>query len=232
MVFGKKRDGLDNIVHTYIDNTRIGIVTHTKFLGIILENSLTWKQHLLHISKKISKSVGILSRARKFLDKKTLTQLYYSFIYHYLTYCNIIWGNAPDYILWPIFRAQKRAIRIVANIRKRESTKNAFRELKILRLPDIYIFSVLIYVYKFKNRLLPQPFFTFYTTNNQIHNYPTRNAAQLRAPSAKTKLAYSFVKITGVNIWNDFSTIINQHMKIGALKKAIIYNLVSKYDPN
>jgi hypothetical protein len=40
-----------------------------------------------------------------------------------------------------------------------------------LRLPDIYIFSVLIYVYKYKNGLLPQPFDAFYTTNNQIHNY-------------------------------------------------------------
>ena len=181
--------------------------------------------------KKSQNRSAYFSRARKFLDKKNLTQLYYSFIYPYLTYCNIIWGNAPDYILWPIFRAQKRAIRIISNIRRRESTKLAFQSLQILRLPDIYTFSALIYVYKYKNGLLPSPFDSFYITNSQIHGYPTRKAAQLRAPATKTKIATSFIKRTGVNIWNNFSTIITQHMKIGAFKKAIIANLITKYDP-
>jgi hypothetical protein len=229
MVFGRKREGLENSVNIIIDGAKIEIVNQTKFLGVILDSGLTWKQHLLHISKKISKSVGILSRARKFLNKKTLLQLYYSFLYPYLTYCNIIWGNAPDYILWPIFRAQKRAIRIVNNIRRRDSTRKAFEELRILRLPGIYTFSVLIFVYKYKNELLPTPFSGFYITHRQVHRYPTRNANQLRIPMAKTKMAARFVRSTGVNIWNAFDNIISTDMGIGALKRAIITNLTARY---
>jgi hypothetical protein len=204
-------------------------VNQTKFLGVILDNGLTWKQHILYISKKVSKSVGILSRARKFLNKKTLTQLYFSFLYPYLTYCNIIWGNAPDYILWPIFRAQKRAIRIINNIGYRNSTRNAFKELRILRLPDIYTFVVIIFVYKYKNDLLPPPFNGFYITHNQIHRYQTRNANQLRLPLTKTKMATSFIKRTGVNIWNSFSNIIHTNMSFGELKRTIIHSLTDSY---
>ena len=229
MIFGKKRDGRENSLTTIIDGTQIEIITQTKFLGIVLDNGLTWKNHLLYLSQKLSKSIGILSRARRFLNKKTLLQLYYSFLYPYITYCNIIWGNAPDYVLWPIFRAQKRAIRIIANIRQRDSTKTAFHLLHILRLPDIYVFSVLIFVYKYKNGLLPDPFKEFYMTNSQVHRYPTRKANQLRVPLTKTKMASSFVKNTGGNIWNNFGDTITQDMRIGALKRAIIGKLTSSY---
>jgi hypothetical protein len=230
MIFGKKREGRENALTTIIDGTQIEIVTHTKFLGIILDNGLTWKNHLLYLSQKLSKSIGILSRARKCLNKQTLLQLYYSFLYPYITYCNIIWGNAPQTILWPIFRAKKRAIRTVENIRRRDSTKLAFKSLRILRLPEIYLFSVLIFVYKYKNGLLPSPFDSFYTTNSQIHNYPTRHANQIRIPTAKTKMASTFVKKTGANIWNTLPNHIHHNMKIGGLKKLVITHLISQYD--
>ena len=230
MIFGKKREGIENSLTTIIDGTQIEIVTQTKFLGIILDNGLTWKNHLLYLSQKLSKSIGILSRARKFLNKQTLLQLYYSFLYPYITYCNIIWGNAPQTILWPIFRAQKRAIRIVENIRRRDSTKLAFKSLRILRLPEIYLFSVSIFVYKYKNGLLPSPFDSFYTTNSQIHNYPTRHAHQIRIPTAKTKMASTFVKKTGANIWNSLPNNIHHNMKIGVFKKLVITHLISQYD--
>jgi hypothetical protein len=164
MIFGKKVAGRDNSIDVVVEGTRIDIVTHTKFLGLILDNSLSWKYHIQHLSKKLSKSIGILSRARKFLDKQTLKQLYYSFLYPYLTYCNIIWGNAPSTMLWPIFRAQKRALRIMENIKSRDTTKMAFKENRILRLPEIYCFSVLLFVYKYKNGLLPTPFLNFFMT--------------------------------------------------------------------
>ena len=167
------------------------------FLGIILDNNLTWKNHLLYLSSKLAKSIGILSRARKFLNKTTLKQLYYSFLYPYLTYCNVIWGKATENSLGPIFKTPKRAIRIIENIRYRDSTKEAFFKLKILRLPELYKFSVLLFVYKYKNNLLPGIFDSFYLMNNQVHQYPTRNAGNFRVPITKLRLASTFVKKLG-----------------------------------
>jgi hypothetical protein len=169
MIFGKKETNADNSFVTRIEGTVIEVVNQTKFLGIILDNALFWKQHLSYLSTKIAKSMDILSRARPFLDKSTLKQLYYSFQYPYLTYCNIIWGNAANNLLWPIFRAQKRAIQIIENIKYRDSTKEAFHRLNLLRLPELYKFSVLLFVYKYKNGLLPDTFSSFFVTNSQVH---------------------------------------------------------------
>jgi len=229
MVFGKKTRHNENILNIRIDGEQIETVNHTKFLGLILDNDLSWKLHLAHLSKKLSKSIGILSRARRFLNKSTLRQLYYSFLYPYLTYCNIIWGNASQSALWPIFRTQKRAIRIIDNIRRRDSTKLTFKNLKILRLPDIYTFSVLLFVYKYKNKLLPNIFDNFYTMNSEIHRHATRYAGHLRVPVAKTKLASTFIKKTGVSIWNQFSDKLDLKSKIGLFKQKAIILLTEEY---
>ena len=91
MLFGK---GGNSIINVTIEGESIDIVKETKFLGILLDNSLNWKAHSAYISKKRSKSIGILTRARKLLDRETLRQLYFAFLYPYLNYCLIIWGNA------------------------------------------------------------------------------------------------------------------------------------------
>jgi ribonuclease P/MRP protein subunit RPP40 len=96
MVFGKKSKNQTRELSVSIEGTKLDIVKHTKFLGLILDNEISWKQHIIHISKKLAKSVGILKRARQYLNTSTLLQLYYSFLYPYLSYCCIIWGNTPQ----------------------------------------------------------------------------------------------------------------------------------------
>jgi hypothetical protein len=48
------------------------------------------RAHKLYLEKNSE-----ISKARQLLNKDTLVQLYYSFLYPFITYCNIIWGNAP-----------------------------------------------------------------------------------------------------------------------------------------
>ena len=173
--------------------------------------------------------MGILTRARQMLNKKILTQLYYSFLYPYIIYCNVIWGNSPDKYLWQIFKLQKRAIRVIANIRKRDSTQKACHDLRILRLPEIYILSVLVFVFKYKNGLLPNIFRDFFTENREYHRYPTRASTNLRTPRAKSKIASSFIKTTGAKYWNEYTPKIMQSTKIGPFKREIISILISQY---
>ena len=163
------------------------------------------------------------------LNKKILTQLYYSFLYPYIRYCNVIWGNAPDNQLWQIFKLQKWAIRIICNIRKRDSTKSSFYQLKILRLPEIYRLSTLLFMYKFKNGFLPSIFNDFFHKNQEFHNYPTRQAHHLRTPETRLKLASSFIKHNGVTLWNEIPSQITNLTKIGLFKKEIKNLLLSTY---
>ena len=68
-------------VNLCIDGHSIGEVRKTKFLGVIIDNRLNWKDHITYISGKFSKGSGIILKARKHLDKDALKTLYYSFVY-------------------------------------------------------------------------------------------------------------------------------------------------------
>src|SRR6218665_2380809 len=72
-----------------IDDKDIMQVTSSKFLGVYIDQHLTWVEHISHIlSKEIAKNISILSRIRHFLPKCTLQGLYYSLIFPYLSYCS------------------------------------------------------------------------------------------------------------------------------------------------
>ena len=53
----------------------------------------TWKPHIKYIEHKISKSIGLLFKAKPFLNKQSLLSLYYSYMHSYINYANVAWGS-------------------------------------------------------------------------------------------------------------------------------------------
>ena len=85
----KKKRLIANDLHMlYIDNFEI--VRGTKFLGIFIDENLTWKYHIEHVCNKVSKSIAIMYKSRNILSKRLMNQLYFSFIHSYLNYANIL----------------------------------------------------------------------------------------------------------------------------------------------
>jgi hypothetical protein len=177
---------------------------------------LNWRDHITYLSKKIARSIGIISIARKTLSQKTLIQLYHAFIFPYLNYCVLIWGNSPASTLWPVFKLQKLALRIVANASYRSSSYPFYKKHMILRLPEMYTLNAGKFMFKYSNSLLPPLFNSLFTMNMDIHCYPTRSAHLLRVPIVKTRLADNFITKTGVHIWNNLKTFLNTSSKLGS----------------
>ena len=95
----------------HICNEPIKCVSNTKFLGVIIDSKLNWAAHILYIKNKIAKSLGIIFKIRSFLNKLTLRNMYFTFIYPYLIYCIEVWGNANETHLTPLVKMQKKGIR-------------------------------------------------------------------------------------------------------------------------
>ena len=91
-----------------IDDTVINSTLITKFLGIVIDSKLKWNEHIKYIRNKISKSIGILYKCKQFLDKKTLRNLYNSFVLPYLNYGVEIWGTTKKTYLDPLYKSQKK----------------------------------------------------------------------------------------------------------------------------
>ena len=101
----QRRQTLD--LSLQIDNNNIDCVKETVFLGVILDEHLSWKPHILSVSRKISKSIGIIYKSSFCLPKTSLHCLYYSLVYPYLLYCVSVWGSTYQSNLRRVFNLQK-----------------------------------------------------------------------------------------------------------------------------
>ncbi len=157
-----------------IEGQKIDQVKETKFLGVMVDSKLTWASHATYISKKISKGIGILCKARKYLPKSCLVTLYYSFIYPYLNYCLEVWGKTTDKILEKIEKLQNRALKIITSSPRNAHVTPIFDELNILPLKKVYQYKIATMMFKFSKDLLPNIFNNIFHNTRQVHDHYTR----------------------------------------------------------
>ena len=67
--------------------------TSIKFLGILRDEQLSWKNHISIVENKVAKNIGSLHKAKNVFSKGGLKTLYFSFVHSYLNYGNIVWGS-------------------------------------------------------------------------------------------------------------------------------------------
>ena len=104
-------------------------VSETMFLGVFLDDNLTWKPHISLLASKLSKSIGIIHKSRFFLSTQSFRTLYNSMILPYLYYCNLAWGGTYKANLQRIVILRKRALKIVNNSTYYANTSPIFKEL-------------------------------------------------------------------------------------------------------
>ena len=231
IVFRKKKSKIDITQDIFINNVKISMTDKTKFLGVIIDEFLSFQPHIMYIKGKVARGIGVLYKTKKFLHEKTLIQLYNAFIYPYLNYCIAVWGNSCKTYLEPLVKMQKRAVRLIKSAQKLEHTDPIFKELKLLKIGEIYVYSLQLTLFKYHHSLLPDIFSDFFVSNDEIHDHDTRQAHLLHVPILRTKQAYSSIRKTGVKSYNYYSRIIDLNVTIVTykyhLKKHIIENGVS-----
>ena len=102
-----------------ISNTTLPQVKNIKFLGVIIDDKLTWQPHLISLVKKLSCCTGRLNRITQFIPSDHHTSLYHTLFESYLSYGVSVWGGAKPSKLKPVFKAQKKAIRVIFGDREK-----------------------------------------------------------------------------------------------------------------
>ena len=74
-----------------INNQEIKTASYTKFHGVLLDENLSWKKHLKYTEHKIEKRIGLMYKAKLFIDKNSLLSLYFSYIHSYINFTNLAW---------------------------------------------------------------------------------------------------------------------------------------------
>ena len=180
-----------------------------KFLGVSLDNKLTFGGHVSSVLSKVSKSGGLLYKIRNFLTPEARLNFYYSFIYPYLMYNVSIWGKTHACILDPLIIAQKRIVRCIAGAEYRAHTNPLFKEYSILKLEDIYSYVTSLYMFKNHQNI------EFLNK----HEFSTRERELARPSYQRLTTCQKALSFAGPTQWNLLPTNLRETLTVGRFKK-------------
>lgn len=211
------------------NNFEINLSYDHNFLGIHLDNHLSFKQHIRLISGKVSKTIGILCKIKNFVPSNILRTIYFSLIQPYLSYGISVWGAARKSNIKPLATLQKRSVRLINNSNYYDHTNPLFYNLNILKLGDMYKIRCLKYMY---NVILLGKFNfiqSFILHSQVFHGHETR-CSDLRLPTVrKYKFKQSLI-YNATYIWNIYKSVVTIDKGIYYFLRQLKKNLIEQYN--
>jgi hypothetical protein len=215
----------------FLNSIKIDRTDSAKFLGVIIDESLSWKQHINYTRGKIAKTVGIIRRLRYRLPEKTLNTLYNTLVLPYLSYCNIIWANNKPTRLQPLLILQKKCMRIITNSPYNAHALPLFSKLNQLTIFDLNNLLTATFMFRHQKQYLPSIFSDYFCTNSTIHAHFTRSSNNLHIPYARTDMMKMQLRFCGPILWNSIDPAIkNKSSSWHAFKREYKKHLLLNYN--
>jgi Reverse transcriptase (RNA-dependent DNA polymerase) len=229
MLFGNSKKLIsDNDFCIAIDGVPILRVNEVKFLGVMLDDKLSWKSHINLIASKLARSIGVIYRARSVLNISLLRLLYSTMIHPHLNYCIVLWGGAAVTVIDKVVKLQKRAIRLICNAAYRAHTSPLFRLCNILKVNDLYNKELCLLMFKALHNTLP----TSCAANFKrlpVRLYNTRLNSDFVQEFARTKARINSVQIAGPRAWNSLPVSLRSTDSIANFKSKLQNEYIATY---
>ena len=203
-----------------------------RFLGVLLDSTLSWKNHLTELSKKLARSAGIFYKIRHYAPRDTLTILYHAVFAPFLSYGVSVWGLTHPSFLDPVSILQKTVLRIIVFSEKTASSAPIFDSLQILKLHDIITYQITSFVFECLHNLAPLYFYGYFTSIERMHNIGTRQSIRgdlfaLRCNT--TQYGLRSVHYSGVRLWNSLPLEIRNSNSLSSFRNKLKKHLLATY---
>ena len=256
LIFHSSQKKLSQNVTLKLDKKALQQKDHIKYLGVIIDSHLNWKQHITNVSKKISRSIGVMYRIRKYLNLNAMKSIYYSLIYSHIVYAIQVWGSANETELAKILTLQKKAVRMIMYKDQYppmsgplNPSEPLFLALEILKIHDVFKLQLTKFVFDCLSFNTPVNFRNWFTLNHTVHNYNTianslvniNNKFDFKVVSVNTNnilhtqasnlvnYGSKKLKVAGPILWNSLPEKIRNSPSIFTLKSRFKKFLIEQY---
>lgn len=191
----------------------------TKFLGILIDSSLKWEHHIKYICGKLSKVCYCLRIMNLYINIVIKKTIYFSCFQSVISYGIVFWGACKD--TNRVFLNQKQAIRIMFNMKFRESCRSVFRKHKILTVAALYIYECVCFVKNYP---------TYFANYSFTHNHGTRLKHNFKYPNHRLTLTHKSALYMCLKLYNSLPNnlkIITSNYKY----KTAVYNYLCDIEP-
>ena len=188
-------------------NKPLTCVKRIKFLGVLIDEKLNWKFHIDNVTKKVSRTSGVLYKIGRSLPKTLLPSIFSALVNSHLSYCISVWGG-NDTQLNKLFKAQKKALRSLFRIKRARkvhgiwkygNTKAYFNDNKFLTVHNIFTYSTIIECFKVLKSKQPLAIY------NEVYSISNVNKLRLNTPSGRLEYYSKNHYYRSPVIWNTFT---------------------------
>ena len=233
-----------------LNSIQLDRVSETKFLGVIIDDRLSWVPHIKYLSTKLKSCIGRLCQIRNNVPLDLCSEIYHTLFESHLTFGISVWGGVTNNKLKPLFLAQKKCLRILFGDReaysnkfktcararpygeqklgvdfyKKESSKPLFQSKGIITVHNLYKYHCILELFKIVKFRAP---ISLYSLTNRSQ----RKECLFILQKSSTSFIYNSTKL-----WNSYQKLLDIHdfsVSTGVLKhrlKGILLSNQSKYD--
>ena len=215
-----------------------------KYLGILLDNSLSWLPQIKSVERKVACLCGVMWRVNKFLPRHVLLKFYYAYIHSHLNYLVSIWGRACKTFLAKIETLQNRCLKIIFNKPLLYATKELYanRSHNILPVDCLCDLQTLLFVHDILHNRNTHHNLELSTASHLRVTRQCSNLKRVRASTNLGKKRCTFIGPTKYNLLpseiklitnrNHFKTRLKQYLKPIAVWFTWLFSLCSAINLN
>lgn len=186
-----------------IENEHMESVGVIKYLGVMIDKHLNFKDHVNYIIKKIAKKVNFLFRIGDSVSALTRTIIYKSLIAPHFDYCSTIFLSIGETELNLLQKAQNRAMRAIIRCNKYTPIKQMLSALHFFNVRQRIALNTLIFIHKMKLRISPSYLTESLKNVGETHSYNTRQRNNIRIAKCNQTRTQHTLMYNGFKIYND-----------------------------
>ena len=246
IIFHPYNKPIKNSITIKINKKAIAEKDYIKYLGVLVDSTLSWKHHIFNVTTKISRAIGIMYKLRSYLPLNVLKNVYYSLIYSHITYAIEVWGSAFKTEMDKILILQKRAMRLMTfndvfpDIPGPLCPSDPiFTELQTMKVNEIYKYQVSKFIFKCLNQLTPVQFHNWFVLNCNRHEHHTRSNFDVdKATSIKnlfiplgrtSNYGLKQLRVNGPRVWNELPSFLKNEVSLHVFLKKLKLHFISGY---
>ena len=205
-----------------IEDQEVKRVSHTKSLGVTIDQNLTWSIHVGEIISKVSSAIGALKRLRPYINMDIAIKIYQALTAPYFDYCRPVWDGLNS--SGKLQKLQNRAVRVITNAAYDDSANEILDHLGWDKLSDRRKKLNATLLFKAVHKLVPAYLHDLFTPYKSSYNLRDKDN-KLAPPKPRTEYLKRSISYSGPALWNSLPHQTRASPSISSFKKGISQSL-------
>lgn len=220
VITNKSMEG--NIQPLRLEEQEIERVESLKYLGVIVDDKLSFNDHVDYTIRKAARKLGVIYRINQLLDVETKIMLYKSIVASHFEYCPTVLFLANRRQKRRMQRIQNKAMRLILGCTRTTPSATMRDWLHWMTVEERLTVRTLEFIFKLKNGLLPRYLTEIIQYGTDVHNHNTRTAMDLRLQNFRKAGTQNSLFYKGFQLFNRLPDEVKQANNLHSFKRLCV----------